>query len=379
MSASAHDSSLPFLVVGAGIGGLAAALALARAGQEVVVLEQSAQFSEIGAGIQLGPNAWRALRRLGVAQALEPATAFPECIVLHDARANQALQTIQLTRCQERFGEAMGNCLRADLHRVLLEACQAQARITLRNHAKVIGVHTNGTISLASETLQGRAVIAADGVRSVVRATLWPELAAPRRAMLTVRALLAIQDPRLPIDLRRNQTKVWWAQGAHAVAYPVDAGRRLNLVAFTHAQAPLPALHALMQDTPLAHLLTDPSLWTEWPLWRMPTLRHWQRGRVVLLGDAAHASLPFLAQGAAMALEDAVSLADAVAREPDLQVALASYIAQRQPRTARVQRASALMAHIDHARGPMRWARNKALSWRASSSTLETLAWVYEH
>jgi salicylate hydroxylase len=316
---------------------------------------------------------------LGVAQALEAVSAFPESIVLHDTRANQTLQTIALATCRERFGETIGNCHRAHLHQVLLQACKAQARITLRTNAKVIGVQANGIVSLEGETLHGRAVIAADGVRSLVRHAVWPELAPPRSAMLTVRALLSGQDARLPAALQSNRTQVWWAKAAHAVAYPVNAGRHINLVAFTHEKPALPSLHQLFQDTPLASLLADSSLWTEWPLWRLPSLAQWQRGRIVLLGDAAHASLPFLAQGAAMALEDAVCLADAVAREPALPDALASYVAQRRPRTARVQRASALMAHVDHAHGPIRWARNKVLAWRHPSSTLETLAWVYEH
>jgi salicylate hydroxylase len=379
VSANTQHLSYPILIAGAGIGGLASALALARANQDLIVLEQSPSFSEIGAGIQLGPNAWRALRRLGVAQALEGLSAFPDNIVLHDARGNRTLQTIPLAPCKERFGEAIGNCHRAHLHQVLLEACQAHPRITLRTNAKIVSANINGKLNLATESLQGRAIIAADGVRSVVRASVWPELAAPRSAMQTVRALLPMSDPELPAALRRNATQIWWARGAHAVAYPVDGGRQLNLVAFTRDSIGLASLEHTMRDTPLASLLSQPARWTAWPLWRLQSVPAWRRGKVVLLGDAAHASLPFLAQGAAMALEDAVSLGDAVAREADLSDALNSYIAQRQARTKRVQSASALMAHVDHAGGALRWARNKLLSWRAPSSTLETLAWIYEH
>jgi salicylate hydroxylase len=386
------------LIAGGGIGGLSAALACARAGWEVRVFERAAQFGEAGAGIQLGPNVMRILDGWGVSATLLHTAAFPDALQVRDARTGEALATLPLGRtAQQRYGAAYATAHRADLHAALLTAVQDREDIHLHLEQPLQAFAQNAhevTVQRARRpVVEGDILIGADGLWSTVREGLLGDGSAPATGHVAYRTLL--QQAQLPAALRSTQITAWLGPRLHVVQYPVRAGEQLNVVVLVEGRRPAVAdqwdhaahaseLHAVLSDacTPLRDLLAAADAGQGWRLWVLcdrPPLRSAQalaNGRVALLGDAAHPMLPYLAQGAGMAIEDAAELERVLAMDAlDAPTMLRRYALNRWQRNARVQARARRNGQIFHARGPVRFGRNLAL--RMFGARLLDLPWLY--
>ncbi|MFO1133033.1 MAG: FAD-dependent monooxygenase [Hyphomicrobiales bacterium] len=381
----------PFLIAGGGIGGLAAALGLARHGRPVRLFEQAQTFEEVGAGLQMSPNGVRALKALGAWDAVEPSCVIPSEIHVRDGLSGALLQRIRLGKTfEERFGAPYRVCHRADLLAGLVTAARRNFAIELNTARRATGAEEAADhVRLAfadGASARGAGVIAADGIRSALRAGVAGDVKATPRGVILYRGLMALQ--RVPPEIEADCVTLWLCPGAHVVHYPVSNWRNFNVVVAIEGSLPdegwkTPAhsgevprrLPGVCEE--LSLLLAAPASWMRWPGADLPALPQWSKGRVALLGDAAHATLPFLAQGAVMALEDAVVLSREVAQTADLPAALRSYEGLRRPRTARVQDQSRGMSRIYHAQGVVALARNLALRLAGPSHALGRLEWIY--
>lgn len=391
------------LIVGGGIGGLSAALALARAGHTADLMEQAPAFSEVGAGIQLGPNVVRRLRALGLGEALNAIVAHPERLCVSSALNGGRIATMPLAGAMEqRYGAPYFTVHRADLHGLLLEAVRAQAEgaVTLSTGARIERLSTRGDEVVCAATDDGRAwegdaLVGADGVWGRVRPRIWPEAASARpTGHMAFRALL--KQDTLPAALRSRQVDVWLAPRLHAVAYPVRGGEWLNLVVLVESPPDEAAADARDWDQsasraaldratghvgqPLRALLDAVPAWRAWTLCDRTPLAGPQEmvdGRVALLGDAAHPMLPYLAQGAGMAIEDAVALAQQLGGCTPAQVpqALVRYAHARWARNAQVQARARRNGRIFHLGRPVRWGRDLAM--RLAGPALMDQPWLY--
>lgn len=382
-------------VAGGGIGGMAAAVALARSGHGVRVFEQSAQFSEFGAGVQLGPNATRVLGQWGLGDALARVACAPQRLVVHRADSGATLAAMELgVDFKERYGAPYLTVHRADLHRLLrdhAQVCGAQLvsgrRVTgVSQDVNAVRVHTEA----AADQAEADVLVAADGIWSVLREQVLEDGAARPTGHIAFRALLGINE--LPSHLRNEQVNVWLGPRSHTVAYPVRGGQAMNLVVIVEAQgreagqgwdseasgAELRKLLGVSCDS-LAALTQLPASWGVWSLHDRPPMRssgEMARGRVALVGDAAHPMLPYLAQGAAMALEDAAELARVLPGDvADVSGALQTYSANRWQRCSRVQQLARRNGDVFHARGLERWGRDMAL--RLFGRRLMDQPWLY--
>ena len=349
------------VVVGAGVGGLAAALALWAKGVRPLVLERAPELGEAGAGVQLGPNAVRVLDALGVGGEVRAAAFRPDAVEVRRASDSRLLLRAPLGEAAEqRWGAPYLQLHRADLQALLLAAVRARDAADLRLGCAVEAAGAGGEVRLAGgETLRAHAVIVADGVRSRGRAAVAPDDPPARRTGQTAwRA--TVDAAALPVGVVPPTAAVWTAPRRHFVHYPVRGGDLINLVGVSEVgeaaqegwmQRGDPAVFAQLFSgwpEPVASLVRAvPQVWT-WALHDRPPARRMAAGRVALLGDAAHPMLPFLAQGAAMSIEDAWSLADALAGAGVVEARLAAYAAARLPRVRRVQRASSRNARLFH-------------------------------
>lgn len=373
------------LVVGGGMAGLSAALVAQRAGLEVTLLEQASEFSEVGAGIQLGPNAVRVLHDWGLEAELRAVAAFPEALRVRDARSGGLLGRLTLGEVmRSRYGQPYATIHRADLHRILLQ--QIEGRVDCRLQQRVQGFEQDDKgVRLQAEDgtrYQADALLGCDGLWSRVRAQLLADGKPVFGGDLAYRGLVRMAD--LPPDLRRNEVTAWLAPGLHAVHYPVCSGDWMNIVVVVEGEIPSDpegwdqaaqatrlraALGAVHGD--FGCLLDAVPCWRLWPLNARPPMsgpHEHAQGRVALLGDAAHPTRPYLAQGAAMALEDAWTLGRLLEQSrwrvagrldwPGLLQALAQ---ARWRRNGWIQERSRRNGRIFHARGPMRWGRNLAM------------------
>ena len=386
------------LIAGGGIGGLAAALACARQGLPVQLLERAAQLSEVGAGIQIGPNVTRILQAWGLGNALAQAAAFPQRLQARDARTGQVLGSLRLgERAQALYGAPYATIHRADLQGLLHEAVQRAGVAMHLGHAVTgwqesvdgLEVHTP-----AGQSWQADALIGADGVWSTVRQKLLGDAPARFTGHLAYRALVAQAD--LPAHLRSLEVTVWMGPRLHVVHYPVRGGEWLNLVAIVHGDKPEQAdvwdaaghAQALMQamgavsgavGQDLHERLASVPAWRQWALHdRAPvsSAREMAQGRVALLGDAAHPMRPYLAQGAGMAIEDAQVLAQCLAQGAGRTAdRLQAYAEQRWARNARVQARAIRNGRIFHAQGLVAVGRN--LSMRLMGERVMDLPWLY--
>ena len=386
--------SRSIIIAGAGIGGLTAALALTRAGYRAVVLERAARLEEAGAGIQLSPNAMRVLTELGLADRLRPHVVTPEAIRIIRGSTGREIVRIPLgAQAEQRFGEPYWVIHRADLQAVLAAAIETSADVTLRLGTRVedFAIHKHG-VTVQARTAdgmrdeQGIALIGADGLWSTLRTRLG-DRRPPRFAQRTAwRAVVPIG--RLTPEFRAPVTGLWLGRNAHLVHYPVKGSTMINIVAIIRDEWHEPGWSAPGVASELAQhfgnfapearaLIAMPDRWQKWALFDRPPGRPRMQGPITLLGDAAHPMLPFLAQGGAMAIEDAAVLARCLGRDEDTERALRAYEHARQRRVARVQREARRNSWRYHLSGPLGVARDTVLATLGGGRMLRRYDWLY--
>lgn len=384
------------LIAGAGIGGLTAGLALARAGATVTILERAPELVAAGAGVQLSPNATRILARFGLLDALRVRALAPTGIRVRGARSGRTIAYMPLD-AERRWGAPYIVLHRGDLQDTLRAALDAEPAVTLQLNTGLagFGVSANGVKANVKQrqiarVIEGDALIGADGIRSTVRARLADGGDPPRETGRTAwRALVpaAAVDPAY----HAPETALWLGRDAHLVHYPLDGGRRINVVAII--QEPPRAEPADLWSAPgdpavigarfggwhktARSLIAAASAWTTWPLFDRAPLAAWNAGPVALLGDAAHPILPFLAQGAAQAIEDAAALATAFSATRDLASAFVAYSAARQARACRVQETSRELGRLYHLGGPAAATRNAGMRILGGRRLLARYDWLY--
>ena len=382
---------LPVLVAGGGIGGIAAALALTRRGFHVTVLEQAAQLGEIGAGIQFGPNAFAALDALGVGPLARSRAVYTDEMVMHDAIDETCVGRIPTGEAfRARFGNPYAVIHRADVHGALLEGAQAQDRIRVSTSTTVQRIEQDDegvTVHDAQgRTHRGLALIGADGVKSAVRRQYVGDEARVS-GHVVYRAVVDRQD--FPTDLAWNAASIWVGPNCHLVHYPLRGGQQYNVVVTFHSreQEAWSVREGSREEVqsyfdgicPKARQLIDlPKDWKRWATADREPIAQWSFGRAVLLGDAAHPTLQYLAQGACMALEDAVTLGEALrVSGDDFQKAFALYQRSRVARTARVVLSAREMGRIFHAKGVERLVRNSLWTGRTPERFYDAMEWLY--
>jgi salicylate hydroxylase len=380
------------LVSGGGIGGLAAAYALARLGVPVRVFEQSSEFREVGAGIQLGPNIFRVLEKIGLKEAILADAHVPPAQEMRDALTGKLITRIPLGEAFfKRFGQPYAVTHRADIHGTFLKACQDSNLITLENSRRVDSYEEHDdsvTVVLNDgERAQGRALIGCDGMWSQIRERIVGDGKPRVSGHIAYRAVLKRED--VPKDLWRPDVVLWAGPRTHFVHYPLRRGELYNLVAVFHSdqyeegwntEGSIDLLwgHFEGQRPEVLRMLERIETWRMWVLCDREPVKTWSSGHVTLLGDAAHPMLQYLAQGACMATEDAVILAEKVAASPDdLPAAFKAYQQERYLRTARVQIMARVYGDFYHARGVTAELRDMALSGRTPEQSYDGIAWLY--
>ena len=379
------------LVVGGGIGGLAAALALARLGLRVTLLEQAAEIGEIGAGIQLGPNAFAALDALGVGENARGRAVFTDELIMMDAVDASVVGRFPVGEAfRTRFGNPYAVIHRADIHTSILEGVRGSDRIQFHTSTKVVRIEQDASsvtaIDQHGQRFTADALVAADGVRSVARDLFFGD--APRvSGHVVYRAVVPLAD--MPRDLRVNAPVVWAGPNCHLVHYPLRGGSEYNLVVTFHSrQQEQWSVTDGSKEEVLSYfqgihprprqLLECPKSWRRWATADRHPIPRWTAGRVTLLGDAAHGMLQYLAQGACMAIEDAVTLAEAMkACALNIDRAFALYEQSRIPRTARVVLSAREMGRLYHADGVERLVRNQLWEGRTPERFYDALQWLY--
>ncbi|WP_395701341.1 3-hydroxybenzoate 6-monooxygenase [Aquabacterium sp.] len=385
------SNTLPVIVAGGGIGGLAAALALVRQGFEVTVLEQSPEIGEIGAGIQLGPNAFAAFDALGVGEAARGRAVYTDEMVMHDALDESLVGRIPVGEAfRQRFGNPYAVIHRADVHLSLLEGAQQSDRVRFHTATRVERIEQDAdgvTVTDAQgRTHRGAALIGADGVRSVVRQQYVGD---PVRVSghVVYRAVVDRRD--FPADLQWNAASIWVGPNCHLVHYPLRGGEQYNVVVTFHSrQAEQWSVSEGSRDEVLSYfegivpkarqLLELPKSWKRWATADREPIDRWTFGRATLLGDAAHPMLQYLAQGACMALEDAVTLGEALRLHGgQFEPAFDHYQRSRIARTARVVLSAREMGRIYHAKGVERLVRNDLWKGRSPERFYDAMEWLY--
>ncbi len=382
------------LVSGGGIAGLTAALCLAESGHRVEIFEKANKFETLGAGIQLSPNALRVLFSLGLEKKLKTVATAPPAINLIDARTAQRLANVPLGHhVINRYGLPYLVIHRADLQQILVKACRSNPEIALHLGSEVMDVapHKNGATVLVNrddkfQEVPCRAVIVADGIWSRIRTQILG-LEAPEYQGLTAwRSMIPI-DENIGFSAREN-TELWLAKKSHAVTYPVRMGRYLNVVAIVPESDPdgiyakpnmeRLASHFSNWHNEFAKLLDCRTRWTSWPLYQVTKLTNMAYGPIVMIGDAAHAMLPFAAQGAAMAIEDATSLALHLADNQDAPEAFMQFEKYRLPRLRKAMALAKFNRSIYHMDRPFSWFRNLGLRLIPNESLLGRQNWLYK-
>jgi salicylate hydroxylase len=380
-----------FIVVGGGIGGLAAAVALSQQGCHVTVLEQAAELGEIGAGVQLAPNAFAALDALGVGENARKRAVFTEQLVMMDAVDGSEVGSFPVGQAfRDRFKNPYAVIHRADIHATILEGAQGSDLIQVETSTKVSSVTQDDAgvtaVDQNGSVFKADALIAADGVRSVIREKMFND--PPRiSGHVVYRAVVPVEE--MPADLQINAPVVWAGPDCHLVHYPLRGGQQYNLVVTFHSReeeewsvtdgSKEEVLSYFEGICPRARqMLHLPKTWRRWATADRNPLEKWGEGRVTMLGDAAHGMLQYMAQGACMAIEDAVTLGEAMKHcQGDVLQAFQLYEKSRIPRTARVVLSAREMGRLYHAKGVERLVRNQLWEGRTPERFYDALEWLY--
>jgi salicylate hydroxylase len=381
-------------LIGGGIGGLVAAIALRERGFEPVVFEQAGELKEVGAGIQITPNSTKILRAIGLEDAVRRHGFEPGFMLTRDMTTGEILFRTQAKGAMaERFGAGWFQIHRADLLEILTAAL---AGADIRLKARCVGVEPveDGAIVeiIGGECERFDVVAGCDGIHSTVRAILHGEQKVRFTGNMCWRALIPVNA--LPENHLEPVMNYWMGRRGHVVSYFVRGGTMVNLVVVTETDNWVEeswSVEGRREDVlstfPMAHrdlriVLERVERCFKWGLFDRDPLPQWGRGRVTLLGDAAHPMLPFLSQGAASAIEDGYVLARELARAPfDLDAALAAYEAERRPRTARIQLAARAQGEVFHLHSP--WARLKRVlrldRFEKPKADLLSKDWIYSY
>lgn len=384
----------PFLIAGGGIGGLVCALALAGQGLYSRVLEQAPEFTEIGAGIQLGPNLVRAIDRIGLKDEVLSDAWFPENLVLRDAVDGSEVTCIPAgDGLRNRFGQPYALTHRADLLAVLVAACRESRHIQLLTDHRVVRIADRDdhvTVEFEDKpAMTGVGLVGADGLWSRVREHVIGDGQPIPVGAIAYRAVVPASE--VPVELWSPDMTVWGGQHTHLVHYPLRRGTLYNLVAVFDSDRYTEGYdevgdpdelwrHFRDDHASVRALLERIDTWKYWVLCDRDARRGWTKGRVTLLGDAAHPTLQYLAQGAAMAVEDAVCLAHELAKaDGDPAVAFARYEDRRVLRTGRAQIMARVYGDVIHAANVARELRKQWLAARTPEQSWNGMAWLYEY
>ena len=379
------------IVVGGGIGGLSAALALSRKGIPVLVLEQAPEFKEIGAGIQLGPNVFRMFEVLGLTKEMFHWCAFPEGLEFRNSITAETIIDMRIDqRFHAKYNAPYGVIHRADMLNVILDACKTSNLIKLVTSQKVVSIDDDGSAVTVKtdtgETYKGAALVGCDGLWSTVREKIVGDGKPVVSGHIAYRAVLPTAE--WPKEYRLPKMIVWCGEKTHLVHYPLRRGELFNLVVVFHSDryeegwdtyGDPAELHSRFADKcePVRTLLQKVNAWKMWVLCDRPAIKNWTHGRITLLGDAAHPMLQYLAQGGNMAMEDAVCLANQIeASGKNYGAAFKKYQELRYLRTARVQLMARVFGEIYHASGVNRELRNKLLADWSREGAID-MSWLY--
>ena len=390
--------SRTIVVAGAGIGGLTTALALAQRGFRVIVLERAAKLEEAGAGLQLSPNASRILIDLGLEPLLAPHMIVPDSISIMTARTGKEIGRVPLGEAAAlRYGAPYWIVRRADLQSALLARVTGHPDIDLRLGAQFedVAVYPKGVTVVqrrgtARQQEQALALIGADGVWSSVRHQIFPEAQPQFTGSIAWRG--TVDATQLPRGFNTQRVQLWMGTNAHLVAYPMSGGKRINVVAIISGKWNRPgwsepgdvveiANHFSAPRWPIAARMMIGAVdgWRKWALFAMRDGGVWNKGPIALLGDASHAMLPFAAQGAGMAIEDAAVIAKCLESSPtNPTAAFAQYAGLRGPHVTRVQRTARKNGQRYHLGGPVGFARDQVIRVLGGSRLLSQQDWIYD-
>ena len=354
-----------FSIIGGGIAGLAAAIAVAKANRTVAIYERSKAFDPVGAGLQLGPNAVRALKKLDIWDHVKPFTSSPPAIHIRDGKSGRLLKELKLdAQFEARFGEPYRVAHRADLHQALLVAAAKSDSIK---------IHLDEELAMADWRSSG-SVIGADGIWSASRENLFPDSSAIISTDTIYRGLEPLQNVT---GIAMECVNLWLFPGGHVVHYPVGRDAKLNLVVVTQGKPPLD--HFANAAPQLLQLLQQTKTWTNWPAAYVRPLKNWSVGpHALLIGDAAHGTLPYLAQGAAMALEDAAELFKQLEIETSFQNAFTAFEKKRIARTTKLHKASLESGKMYHMGGTMAALRNMIIQAAPRDLIINRMKWIYD-
>jgi salicylate hydroxylase len=386
-----NKQALPVLVAGGGIGGLAAALALVRQGFSVKVFEQAPEIGEIGAGIQLGPNAFHAFDALGVGEQARSKAVYTDYMVMHDAIDEQQVGYIPTGEAfRQRFGNPYAVIHRADAHMSLYEGVKASDQVAFLTSTRIVRTEQDADSVTVHDhhgnAHHGQALIGADGVKSVVREQYVGD---PARVTGHVVYRAVVEKNEFPADLQWNAASIWVGPNCHLVHYPLRGGEQYNVVVTFHSRrteewgvtdgSREEVLSYFEGICPKARQLIDlPKSWRRWATADRDPIGQWSYGRVTLLGDAAHPTTQYMAQGGCMAMEDAVTLGEALrATGKDWMRAFDLYQRSRVARTARIVLSAREMGRLFHAKDVERLVRNDLWRGRTPERFYDALEWLY--